>query len=373
MEELCQEGRTTVAPDAITYVTVMNAWAASKSPDGPRRAEEILDEMNERYLDGEDEMRPTPRSIKAVIDAWIKTNDPSAMDRAEAMLDKYEDFDEFQAPIQDETVQEIYKCILFGYSKNKDPRQAEEYLRNMVQMGIKPDCFCFDRIVEAYTQLNAPDSLERTFGVFEFMEECRKAGDMKPNERVYTSFIRALTKAKTRGLAKRANLILKKMESLYEQGNTGIKPTTFTYNAVLNACAESISTEDSEPLEAFSVAIGIFNDLRNSSSEGPDHVTFGNMLRCAALLPEGEQRDAVLSSIFSLGCKRGLVNSYVVRDLQYASSEELWRSLLKWPVGEVDCDQLPAAWMTQFERKAKPDRPASGRGRPAGRKFSKRY
>jgi hypothetical protein len=157
-----------------------------------------------------------------------------------------------------------------GIPPKKQPLQTEDYLRNIVQTGIKPDFFYFDRIIEAYTQLNSLDSLERTFAVFEDMEDCRKAGDLKPNERVYTSFILALTKAKTRGLAKRATLVLKKMEFLYEQANRGIKPTTFTYNAVLHACAESISTEDSEPLEAFAVAIGIFNDLRNSS-EGPDH------------------------------------------------------------------------------------------------------
>lgn len=371
MEELYREGRTTVAADAITYITVMNAWAASNSPNGPQRAEEILDEMNERYLDGEDEMRPTPRSIKIVIDSWIKTDDSSAMDRAEAILDKYEGLVEFEETAQNTTVQEIYRSMLFGYSKNKDPYHAEGYLRDMVSMRMKPDCFCFDRIIEAYTQLKAPDSLKRTYAVFELMEECRKVGDVKPNERVYTSFIRALTRARVRGLAKKASLVLKKMKSIYEEGNKGIKPTIFTYNAVLNACAESISAEETENLEAFTIAIGIFNDLRNGS-EGLDHVTFGNMLRCAALLPVGEKRDAVVSNIFSLCCKRGFVNSYVVRDLQFASCEELWRSLLRWPVGEVDCDQLPATWRNQFERKSRPGSPVNVRGRPSQRKFSKR-
>ena len=376
MEDLYQEGRTSVAPDAITYSSVMHAWAASKSPDSIQRAEEILDEMYERYLDGEDEMKPNTKSIKIVIEAWIKTDDPDAMDRAESILDKYEDMKEFQEPIEDEAVQDIYRSMLFGWTKHEDPRRAEEYLKNMVSMGLKPDCFCFDRIIESYTQLNAPDSLERTFAVFELMEQCRKDGDVKPNERVYTSFLRALTKAKVNGLARKAITILKKMTELYEAGNKGLKPTTFTYNAVLNACAESISAEDSERMQAFKAAIGIFNDLR-SSSEGPDHVTFGNMLRCAALLPEGEQRDAVVTSTFQLCCKRGFVNSYVIRDLQYSCNEELWRSLLRCPQGQVDCEQLPSSWKSQFERKARPDKgPSRGRkppGRPSGRKVSKRY
>jgi pentatricopeptide repeat protein len=173
MEDLYQEGRTSVAPDAITYITVMNAHAASKSPDSAQKAQDILDEMNERYLDGEDDMKVNTKSIKVIIDAWIKQEDPSGMDRAEAVLDKFEDMQEFQEPIEDEVVQDIYRSMLFGWTKHKDPRRAEEYLRTMVELGLKPDCFCYDRIIESYTQLNAPDSLERTIAVFELMEQCR--------------------------------------------------------------------------------------------------------------------------------------------------------------------------------------------------------
>jgi pentatricopeptide repeat protein len=353
MEELYQEGRTSVAPDVITYITVMNAHAAdSKSPGNARKAQDILDEMNERYLDGEDDMKVSTKSIKVVIDAWIKTNDPNAMDQAEAVLEMYEDMDEFQEPADDEIVQDIYRSMLFGFTKHKDPHRAEEYLSEMVSLGLKPDCFCYDRVIEAYTQLNGPDSFERTCAVFELMEQCRKDGDVMPNERVYTSFIRALTKAKVKGLARKATTVLKKMNELHQQGNRSIKPTTFTYNAVLNACADSINDDDSDNMEAFKVAIGIFNDLRNDGNDGPDHVTFGNMLRCAALLPEGEQRDTVITSTFQLCCKTGFVNSYVIRDLQYAcSNEELWRRLVKCPQGDVDCDELPASWKSAYERK----------------------
>lgn len=374
MEDLYQEGRTSVAPDAITYITVMNAHAASKSPDSAQRAQAVLDEMHERYLDGEDEMKINTKSLKVVIDAWIKSDDPNAMDRAEAVLDKYEDMEEFDEPIEDEIAQDIYRSMLFGWTKHNDPRRAEEYLRSMVEMGLKPDCFCYDRVIESYTQLNATYSLERSSAVFALMEQRRKEGDVIPNERVYTSFIRALTKAKVKGLAKKATTILKKMNQLYEDGNRGMKPTRFTFNAVLNACAESAANDDADPMQAFTVAIGIFNDLRNSR-EGPDHVTFGNMLRCAALLQEGEQRDSVAKSTFQLCCKRGFVNSYVVRDLQNVCGEELWRSLLKCPTGEVDFERLPASWKSAFERKQNSawggtdNRRPSGR-RQSGRKFS---
>jgi hypothetical protein len=181
------------------------------------------------------------------------------------------------------------------------------------------------------------------------MEKCRLAGDVKPNERVYTSFIRALTKGKAQGLYKKASILLQRMHNLYETGNEGIKPTVFTYNAVLNACAESLHIEDESRSEAFKTAVRVFTDLRGGK-ERPDHVTFGNMLRCANLLPEGEQRDKFVSATFRLCCEQGFVNTFVVRDLVGAASEELWRSLLDCPAGEVDFGTLPAAWSCTVNR-----------------------
>jgi hypothetical protein len=207
------------------------------------------------------------------------------------------------------------------------------------------------QIIEANTFVDDEGSMSRTYKLFELMEKYRKTGNFKPNERVYTSFIRAMTKARVSNLAYKANVILKRMEAFYDDGNRGIKPTVFTYNAILNACAESPSCDNSDPGEAFKLAVKIFNELRNSRADEPDHVSFGNMLRCANLLPEGGQKDAFISTTFQLCCDRGYVNSYVLRDLQFASSEDLWRSLLQRPEGEADIERLPPQWSRTLQRR----------------------
>ena len=126
--------------------------------------------------------------------------------------------------------------------------------------------------------------------------------------------------------------------------------------AVLMACAETPSTPDPQPLKAFKIAVQVFNDLRNSNrGEEPDHVSYGNMLRCANLLPDGDQKDNVVKSTFQLCAKNGFVNNFVVRDLQAAASEDLWRALLQTPVGEaVDADNLPREWRYRFEKRKRP-------------------
>lgn len=75
MEELHRSGRISCKPDAITYVTCMNAYVFSRGGEDAGEAEKILDQMNENYLDGDDSMKPSPRSVRLVADAWIKSGD----------------------------------------------------------------------------------------------------------------------------------------------------------------------------------------------------------------------------------------------------------------------------------------------------------
>jgi hypothetical protein len=211
--------------------------------------------------------------------------------------------------------------------------------------------FLILQIIECNTNVADEGSMSRTYKLFELMEKYRQTGNFKPNERVYTSFIRAMTKAKVSNLPYKANVILKRMQAFYDDGNYEIKPTVFTYNAILYACAESPLCDNSDPREAFKLAVTIFNELRNARGGEPDHVSYGNMLRCANLLPEGGQKDAFISTTFQLCCDKGFVNSYVLRDLQFVSSEDLWRSLLQRPEGEADIERLPSQWSRTLGRR----------------------
>jgi hypothetical protein len=356
MEALHQDGRISFGPDAIAYVACMNAWAFSKNRIGPTQAELILDEMHEKFMDGDDSMKPSARSIQIVIDSWVKMDDRECMEQAELVLDRYEDHLDTLGPPDGPpeeliAIADIYKIMLFGWSKY-DPERAQDYLLDMVDREMKLESFSLDKIIEANTQLlpDDPNAMDRIQEVVEVMEKCRQNGMVKPNERVYTSYIRAMTKARTQDLANRALSILQRMKDSYEEGNKGIRPTVFTYNAVLNACAETINIDESKPMEAFKIALEVFNELRRQKG-GLDHVTFGNLLKCSNLLPDGPQKDKFISTTFKLCCSKGLVNFFVVRDLQGAASEELWRSLVGCPEGEVDMEMLPRQWSAAATRK----------------------
>lgn len=221
------------------------------------------------------------------------------------------------------------------------------------------------RIIDANTRIAGEDGLKTSLEIFELVEKCRRSGDLQPNERVYTTFIRALTKGRAQGLDKKASMLLQRMHQLHKAGNEDIKPTVFTYNAVLNACAMCLDVEDTPRGEAFKTAVKVFTELRNGE-ERQDHVTFGNMLRCAKLLPEGGPRDKFVSATFRLCCEQGFVNTFTVRDLQLIVPEELWRSLLDCPTGEVDFERLPREWSSVTNEKGGNQRGDRGGGRGRG-------
>jgi hypothetical protein len=182
------------------------------------------------------------------------------------------------------------------------------------------------------------------------LEKARKTGTIKPNERVYTSYIRAIAKARVPDVAEKADAVLQRMQDLFAEGNRGIEPTVFTYNAVLMACSETPNTEKASNASAFKIALRIFNEVRGQR-RGPDHVTFGNMLRCTNLVPKGDQKDKLVKATFQLCCKTGWVNSFVLRDLRDAASAELLESLFSQSLDSLDVEQLPASWQRQFANK----------------------
>lgn len=85
-------------------------------------------------------MKPTAKSIRVVIDAWVSSriadnNNLSGgggvMEQAEMVLDTYEDFLDSLGPPEDppgvlDDVRDVYRSMLFGWSKHGDPEQAQE-------------------------------------------------------------------------------------------------------------------------------------------------------------------------------------------------------------------------------------------------------
>lgn len=184
--------------------------------------------------------------------------------------------------------------------------------------------------------------------VFQLLEKAFQAGEVEPNERIYTTFIRALTKGKAPAMYRKADILLQRMKKLHNSGVKSLEPTIFTYNAVLFACSESGTVEGSSKSDAFRQALKTFQEIANSNLR-PDHVTFGNMIGCSRLLPDGEKKNKFVETMFRLCCDAGCVNNFVLRDLEASTSEDEWRALLDCPPGSIEYDALPYEWWRMID------------------------
>eukprot|EP00977_Amphora_coffeiformis_P008995 scaffold2039_cov183-Amphora_coffeaeformis.AAC.2 len=347
-QDLYESGQVTQGPDGLAYQMVLQAFVRSDAA----RSEAWLDQQYQAYTEsGDQSLKPTARSVRNVVEAWTRQkDDPAAMEEAEFIFERYQELVENDT----EVMVDVYKTLVFGYCQRQETERALELLQEMVQKELHPDCFCYDRVLEANTQQISQDEgdhnkllVKRAYAIFALMEEQRKAGHVKPNERVYTSFIRALTKAKIPNLAYKSQLLLQRMRDLSRDGNLALRPTVFTYNAVLLAAAT-----DSTPA-AFATAVQTFNELRKDPTAELDHVSIGNMLRCATLLEESDpKRPALIKSTFGLGCQTGLINAFVVRDLRKVASSDSCKELLGASYAEEEEDtrivqDLPYEWTSK--------------------------
>jgi hypothetical protein len=361
METLYKEGRISFGPDPILYVKCMNANACSQTMEGLHRATQILSEMHERFMDGDDRFMPTARSIHVLIENWVRSQIPSKMEEAEVIFNTYKDhIINSKDTMMDSKVvlNTIYKSMVIGWAQDGDPILAKECLQEMIDQDLTPEALFFEKIFDSNTQLNDSNSMKRSYATFQLLEECRlERPDFIPSERAYTAFIRAMTKAHIPNLAEKANTILHKMNDLYRDGNKFLKPTVFTYNAVLLACAESASllNEVEMKQKTLLTAVTILNNLRLGTDGCElDSVSCGNVLRCSNLLPaDSAQKDAFITSIFQLCCERSLVNYFVIRDLYLVASDDLKQQLLgtNVPLDDLVMEELPASWQRNAYKK----------------------
>ena len=75
MEQRYDEGERDIKPDTITYSAVINSLAKSNELDGPERAEAVLRNMLNRFIRGEGDVKPDTISFTSVIDAWANSGD----------------------------------------------------------------------------------------------------------------------------------------------------------------------------------------------------------------------------------------------------------------------------------------------------------
>jgi len=167
--------------------------------------------------------------------------------------------------------------------------------------------------------------------------------DLAPDAISYTTVISSYARSDITGKARKAQSILYRMIDFFKAGNTDAKPSVYTFNACLNACAYTF--DQAEKVDAFIVAVSTLVLLQEYTK--PDSVTYGTLLKawCNLIPNEDERRHRIVNSVFLQCCKDGQVGSMVMQQLQYAATPELYRTLVGKDVNDdVNLSSLPWQW-----------------------------
>ena len=155
-----------VKPDIITYNTLIMCWARTgiskewkrrkkqqstncaplpkESP--PRRAEEILFNIEQSYLNGTSDVSPTHLTYAAVIQCWSKSGHPEGNVRADRILDRMRK-------------KRVGKQLVQGDSNDDSMRSHPNFLPRV--LFVAPTAVCLDAVMDAHARSGKPGSLNR--------------------------------------------------------------------------------------------------------------------------------------------------------------------------------------------------------------------
>jgi len=182
---------------------------------------------------------------------------------------------------------------------------------------------------------------------------------MKPNNRIYSAVILSLVHSPYNGEeSPKLNNAQRAWSLLDEMKANDVQPNSFTYNYIINCCAQEASKDDNEQRISFEIAIKAFQELRkmalsnNNDDEScstdayhPDSFTYAFMLKaCTNLLPPSPFRTKVATQIFKECCKSGYCNDEVIKRLRWCVDTDNFYSLIGTSTRDVQMDDMPSSW-----------------------------
>lgn len=358
---------TQVAPDAITYSIYMETLGQSRDKSALNQVEELLESIESAWEESKDEnLKPVTRVANSAMNAYLKhgaralRGPGSASNRSWVYAKKVHEILNGCNRKYKETGDvsfrpdiTTYTMVIEAYGRCYDAAATErgEYLFRHVNKlwkssgddNLKPSSRTFTVMINSWAKSRDPQSTEKVEELITMMEdmyeEDRKNGNAKkssvrPSIRTYTAAMGAWVRSRDNTKPQRALRILKKVSDMYKvSGDEGIKPTLFTYNVAIDACAMCNGNSEQQNA-ALKIAFAVNKAITASKLE-PNQITYSTLIKAAGrLLPQGEQRREVVTAVFKKSQDKGYVDTNVIKALEQAADRTTFYNLM-----EVACDR----------------------------------
>jgi len=314
-----------MVPNGRSFQAVIRAWGNSNVEIGALKGEQVLDRMEKMVKSGEMDASEGPTVIhyNAVLDAWANSVLDNHAKRAEVLLNKMI----VEKKVQPNTIS--FNACIDAYAKNGDGDKAEELLNMMDELyqneGIqeyKPDTRSYNSVMNAFSkslEKNAAAKAETILRKMTSIYEQESHGeDLKVNLKVKPDFfsfaivINAWARSLEYGKAKKAQQLYLEMVDLYNEGNRSLRPNVVIFNSVLNACAYTVG-DDNEQQNAMGIAASMMKELKKSPHVNLDHITYGTFLKVILNeMPQSDARSQLVDTVFRKCAMNGQVGQFVL-------------------------------------------------------------
>jgi hypothetical protein len=197
---------------------------------------------------------------------------------------------------------------------------------------VRPDEVSLCAVLNAWANQAENGGAERAQQIFDHMQSIpleRRGFHLSitmPN-----IVIKAIARSGEKDAVRRAESILRKLESDYIFDKSSLKPDVTTYSSVINCCAYYRHPEGQS--EAMEVALRTFHKLCDLEDDGPNNITFGTLFKAIAnLMPVGQEREDLVSDLFDQCCDLGHIDAFVLSQVRQASPQ-YYRDLVEEPCG----------------------------------------
>jgi hypothetical protein len=217
--------------DATTYNFMAHLWASSDRNDAPEQVKKIFVCMEDVGLN------PDTVTYYHLLRALVKSKALKSENKpieCEALLQEMKDrgVDRTQACFN--------ACLTaWANSGRKDaPQRAEDMLISMQKLKIQPNFVSFTTVIDCLGKSAEANATERAEDLLRLMAELDASGmpDVRPTSVTYNSVINAHSKrAKTIADAKKADNLLQEMKTLSRVGYKGLAPDRISYTSCINA------------------------------------------------------------------------------------------------------------------------------------------
>lgn len=351
MNELYSKtGNKTLLPDKVSYTSLIKSLMADRTPGVTEKCKSILKRMDKEFLEGNLRMKPDLFTYGTILNAISYEGHP---EECEELIDKME---MLAAEGDKELYPNIhcYNTVMNAYGKRRrhdSPSQTERILRRIDESRINGNTkleannvsytICIDALARSY-DMNKIQKAETLLG--ELLKEYNKTQkeSLFPSLNVWNTLMLVYAESKLEDKAEKALHVLSRLE---DSGNKG---DSVSYNSILKACSKSNSKKRQIRKRVLEISHIALHALRSRKDLKPDSYTYNSLLWISdKFIDHPEERRATIKALFQSCCNDGEVNKFLIGTFKKVAPRDLFLELIgdKMGIDEfIDIQNLPREW-----------------------------